>query len=131
MEALDTDGNRRLDSGDDPYGPFWPGADAVDWVGLTLYHFGPDRGRIDNELEDPAVGGETGDVETSTGFETDVAPRPGAFRARLEEVYGYGAGGGRRPFYERFAERYDKPLLVDTGAVWLPDPEGDSCCGGR
>ncbi|WP_415836617.1 OpgC domain-containing protein, partial [Nocardioides marinus] len=125
VEALDTDGNRRLNSGDDPYGPFWPGEDAVDWVGLTLYHFGPDRGRVDNELDDPAVGGETGDVETSTGFETDVAPRPGAFRARLEEVYGYGAGGGRRPFYDRFAERYGKPLLVDTGAVWLPDPEGD------
>ena len=125
VETLDTDGNRRLDAGDDPYGPFWPGPDAVDWVGLTLYHFGPDRGRIDNELDDPAAGGETGDVETSTGFETDVAPRAGAFRARLNEVYGYGTGGGRRPFYERFAERYDKPLLVDTGAVWLPDPEGD------
>ena len=125
VEALDTDGNRRLDSGDDPYGPFWPGEDTVDWVGLTLYHFGPDRGRIDNELDDPVAGGETGDVETSTGFETDVAPRAGAFRARLTEVYGYGTGGGRRPFYDRFAERFDKPLLVDTGAVWLPDPESD------
>ena len=125
VASLDTDGNQRLDSGDDPYGPFWPGEDAVDWVGLTLYHFGPDRGRTDNELDDPVGGGETGDVETSTGFETDVAPRPGAFRSRLNEVYGYGNGAGRRPFYDRFAERYDKPLLVDTGAVWLPDPGGD------
>lgn len=125
VSALDTDGNRRLDAGDDPYGPFWPGADAVDWVGLTLYHFGPDRGRIDNELDDPTEGGETGDEETSTGFETDVVPGKGAFRARLNEVYGYGTGAGRAPFYDRFAERFDKPLLVDTGAVWIPDPEGD------
>lgn len=30
VDALDTDGNRRLDAGDDPYGPFFPGTDAVD-----------------------------------------------------------------------------------------------------
>ena len=126
VDALDTDGNRRLDEGDDPYGPFWPGPDAVDWVGLTLYHFGPDRGRVDNEVEDPVQGGETGDEETSTGFETDVAPRDGAFRSRMLEVYGYPDGSsGRDPFYERFAVPDDLPMLVDTGAVWLPDPEGD------
>lgn len=126
VDALDTDGNRRLDSGDDPYGPFFPGTDAVDWVGLTLYHFGPDRGRVDNEVEDPVEGGETGDSETSTGFETDVAPRDGAFRSRVKEVYGYeGGDSGRDPFYDRFAVANDLPMLVDTGAVWLPDPEGD------
>lgn len=125
-DALDTDGNRRLDGDDDPYGPFFPGVDAVDWVGLTLYHFGPDRGRIDNEVEDPEEGGETGDVETSIGFEVDRAPREGAFRSRIVEVYGYeGRNSGRAPFYDRFAERYDLPMLVDTGAVWLPDAEGD------
>lgn len=125
VDVLDTDGNERLDGGDDPYGPFWPGPDAVDWVGLTLYHFGPDRGRVDNELDDPVEGGETGDEETSTGFETDVAPREGAFRSRLNETYGYGGAGPASSFYERFAERFDKPMLVDTGAVWIPDPDGD------
>src|SRR5262249_1139329 len=37
---LDTDGNGVLDSADDGYAPYYPGDDAVDWVGLTLYHWG-------------------------------------------------------------------------------------------
>ena len=54
------------------------------------------------------------------------APRDGAFRSRMLEVYGYpGGSAGRDPFYERFAVPDDLPMLVDTGAVWLPDPEGD------
>lgn len=125
VSALDTNGDQRLDSGDDPYGPFWPGPDAVDWVGLTLYHFGPDRGRVDNELDDPGQGGETGDVESSTGFRIDRVPGDGAFRSRLNEVYNYAAAAATRPFHDRFAEGFDKPMLVDTAALWIPDPEGD------
>ena len=124
--ALDTDDNGLLDGNDDPYGPYWPGKDAVDWVGITLYHFGVDRGREDNDL-DPTTGGQTGDDEISEGFEPDVAPEPGDLEARLDETYGYGdAGAGREPFYDRFAERHDKPLLLETGALWRPDGEGDS-----
>lgn len=124
VAALDTDADGRLDGDDDPYGPYWPGAEAVDWVGLTLFHFGVDRGREDNAL-DPLSGGETGEDERSIGFETDVAPRAGAFRARMEERFGYDGTIGREPFYERFAAPYDLPLLVETAAVWLPDPAGD------
>ena len=25
---------------DDPYAPFWPGDDVVDWVGMSVYHWG-------------------------------------------------------------------------------------------
>ncbi|WKN50263.1 OpgC domain-containing protein [Nocardioides sp. Arc9.136] len=124
VRSLDTDGDQQLDGRDDPYAPYWPGADAVDWVGLTLYHFGVDRGRVDNDL-DPAEGGETGDLESSEGFEVDVAPAPGAFTERLEERFGYAAGTGGRPFYDRFAERHDKPFLVETAALWEPDGDGD------
>lgn len=124
VASLDTDADGRLDGDDDPYGPYWPGTDAVDWVGLTLFHFGIDRGREDNAL-DPLSGGETGEDERSIGFETDVAPRAGAFRARMEERFGYDGTNGRESFYERFAAPYDLPLLVETGAVWLPDPAGD------
>ncbi|WP_447646000.1 hypothetical protein [Nocardioides zeae] len=93
---LDTNDNGRLDEGDDPYGPYWPGDDVVDWVGLTLYHFGPDRGRVDNDLgiED---GGETGDLETSEGFELDRAATPEAYRERLEERFNYNQGTGGTP----------------------------------
>jgi len=40
FSALDTNGDGKLSMDDDPYSPYWPGDDAVDWVGLTLYHFG-------------------------------------------------------------------------------------------
>ncbi|MDF9715397.1 OpgC domain-containing protein [Nocardioides sp. ChNu-99] len=124
VAELDTDGSGRLDEGDDPYGPYWPGPEAVDWVGLTLYHFGPDRGRIDNDL-DPTEGGETGDVETSEGFELDRVPAEDAYRDRLEEQFNYVGDGERTPFYERFAEEFELPMLVETGALWIPDDAGD------
>lgn len=123
--ALDTDGNGVLDGSDDPYGPYWPGKDAVDWVGITMYHFGVDRGREDNDL-DPTTGGATGDDELSEGFEPDVAPEPGDVEARLDETYGYGdEGTGREPFYDRFAKRHDLPVLLETAALWRPDGKGD------
>ena len=37
---MDTDGDGDVTMADDPYGPFYPGDDAVDWVGLTLYQWG-------------------------------------------------------------------------------------------
>lgn len=36
---LDTNGDGILQR-DDPYAPFYPGDDAVDWVGMTIYHWG-------------------------------------------------------------------------------------------
>ena len=38
--ALDTDGDGELTRSDDPYAPYYPGDDAVDWVGMSLYHWG-------------------------------------------------------------------------------------------
>ncbi|KAI8837306.1 hypothetical protein BC829DRAFT_376962 [Chytridium lagenaria] len=36
--GVDTNGNQRLDRLDDPYSPFYPGDEWVDWVGLSIYH---------------------------------------------------------------------------------------------
>jgi hypothetical protein len=38
--ALDTDRDGLVTQQDDMYEPFYPGDDAVDWVGLSLYHWG-------------------------------------------------------------------------------------------
>lgn len=38
LAELDTSGDGNLDAADDPYAPYYPGDDAVDWVGLSLYH---------------------------------------------------------------------------------------------
>lgn len=38
--ALDTNGDGRLTKLDDPYSPFYPGDDYVDWIGISVYDYG-------------------------------------------------------------------------------------------
>ena len=97
---LDTDGNGRLDDGDDPYGPYYPGDDAVDWVGLFLYRFGQSQGTTRN-----------------------VLPPPDELESRLAERWGY-PGNGRASFYDRFAAGRDRPLLLETAALHNPSVPG-------
>ena len=40
FDILDTNGDGVLNQEDDMYSPYYPGDDAVDWVGMTLYHWG-------------------------------------------------------------------------------------------
>lgn len=37
---LDTNGDGVISMNDDPYAPFYPGDSYVDWVGMSVYHFG-------------------------------------------------------------------------------------------
>lgn len=37
LRVLDTNRNGRLDAGDDPYQPYYPGDDYVDWIGISVY----------------------------------------------------------------------------------------------
>jgi len=48
--ALDTDGNGILDMNDDMFTPYYPGDDAVDWVGMSVYHWGQCYPWFENEL---------------------------------------------------------------------------------
>ncbi|KAH8914567.1 glycoside hydrolase family 26 protein, partial [Atractiella rhizophila] len=36
LTVLDTNQNGQLDDGDDPYSPYFPGEDYVDWAGLSI-----------------------------------------------------------------------------------------------
>ncbi len=47
---LDTNQDGTLDMADDPYSPYWPGDDVVDWVGLSIYHFGTAYPWSENEI---------------------------------------------------------------------------------
>jgi hypothetical protein len=98
--ALDTDADGTVDDGDDPYGPYFPGAEHVDWVGLSLYHFG-----------------------RAQDFGDNAVPAAGELEARLEERFGYGVRAARTPFYQRWA-RPDRPLLVATGALFDTATDG-------
>ena len=44
--ALDTSGNGQFDTADDPFAPFYPGDDFVDWVGISVYYKGPNSQNI-------------------------------------------------------------------------------------
>jgi hypothetical protein len=50
---LDTDGDGAITQKDDMYEPYYPGDDVVDWVGLTLYHWGASWPWLENELPEP------------------------------------------------------------------------------
>lgn len=98
---LDTDGNGELAPGDDPYGPYYPGDEAVDWVSLTMLRYG-----------------------VSQRFGANVQPGSDELRARLDEDFGYGAPGTRTSFYDRFADSRDQPMLLVTGALYNPGGKG-------
>ena len=102
--ALDTDGDGSVGPGDDPYAPYWPGDDAVDWVGMSLYHWGNEYPWGENEL-----------------------PAEGSFRALLSggETDAHAGGGGTPDFYAEYAEQRDKPMgIFETAALYNPDAPG-------
>jgi len=98
---LDTNGDGTLGAGDDPYAPYWPGDASVDWVGMSLYHWGNAYPWGENEV--PAAG-------TFAGMITGSSPD----------------GGNPAPdFYAGYADRYDKPLaIVESAAFYRPGGGG-------
>src|SRR5205823_13767123 len=70
--ALDTNHDGVVDQLDDPYAPYYPGDAAVDWVGMTIYHWG-DR----------------------WPWGKNVMPEPGKFVAQITGAYA-GSGGDDR-----------------------------------
>ena len=98
---LDTDGDGALDAGDDPYAPYWPDDASVDWVGMSLYHWGTAYPWGENEV--PAAG-------TFAGMITGSPP---------------GGGDPAPDFYAGYAERYDRPLaIVESAAFYRPGGGG-------
>lgn len=99
--ALDTDEDGRLGPGDDPYAPYWPGASYVDWVGMSLYHWG-----------------------TTYPWGANVVPAPDKFQQLI--TGSTSSDGASTPdFYADYAERYDRPLaIVETAAFYRPGGGG-------
>jgi hypothetical protein len=74
---LDTNGDGIISMLDDPYLPYYPGDAAVDWVGMSLYHWGSAYPWGENELPEPGkfvaqlrgnYNGANGDEPPSTGL---------------------------------------------------------------
>ena len=99
--TLDTNHDGVLTMDDDPYGPYYPGDEYVDWVGLTIYHWGNSWPWGENEL-----------------------PEPGQFAAQLTGTYTglLGEQRGVPDFYASYAVGHNKPLaLAETSALYKPD----------
>lgn len=100
LGALDTDGNGEWNFDDDPYAPYYPGDDVVDWVGLSAYH-----------------------DETRDGPARNAVPAPGEFEALLGPAVPAGPPAAE-DFYAAYASGRDKPLMVETAAFYSPGIQG-------
>ena len=105
FELLDTNGDGVLDMHDDPYLPYYPGDNAVDWVGMSLYHWGnhypwgrneiPETGKLAEQL--------TGTYAGSAGDETALPD-----------------------FYKIYGTEHARPVAItETAALYAPGRSGD------
>jgi hypothetical protein len=109
LPKLDTNGDGELTAADDPYTPYYPGASSVDWVGLSMFYFGKGRSTQAAGRDVPLL--------------VNDAPQAGEVAKRFDESWGYQQVQGQN-FYDEFAKRPDKPLLLDTGALYVKSLRG-------
>ncbi|KAI8852951.1 glycoside hydrolase superfamily [Chytridium lagenaria] len=53
FDLLDTNKDGKLDGGDNPFSPFYPGDEYVDWTGLSMYDYGSPK--YSNSLTQPGM----------------------------------------------------------------------------
>lgn len=102
--ALDTNGDGAVTGSDDPYAPYWPGRAYVDWVGMSLYHWGNAYPWGENEV-----------------------PEAHKFTDLLRGTYN-GANGDESAvpdFYATYAAGQKLPLAItETAALYVPGAGG-------
>lgn len=104
--ALDTDHDGTLTMSDDTYAPYYPGDDAVDWVGVSLYHWGNQRPWGNNDIAEP-----------------------GKFLAMLTGMYSGTAGNDSAvpDFYQVYGVDHNRPVAIpETAAIFTPARSGAS-----
>ncbi|MEK0156249.1 OpgC domain-containing protein [Arthrobacter oryzae] len=108
--ALDTNSDGEWNGSDEPYAPYYPGDDVVDWTGLTALH-----------------------DDTGGGAARNTLPRDGELASLLDgTAQGAASGadaasdGGDSNFYGSYAVKRDKPLLLQTAAYYSPSAGGPS-----
>jgi hypothetical protein len=116
IAELDTDGNGRVNLQDDPYRPYYPGDDVVDWVGLNTSHFGLEQDLVDGRPAQEYLGE---DVAQDQDFGENVLPEPGKLDRQLRGLYGYpDTGGAGRDFAAEYIEGPGKPAMIETAALF-------------
>lgn len=95
---LDTNHDGRITEADDPYTPYYPGDQYVDWVGITLYHFGD-----------------------AWPWGKNIVAEKNKFVDQLTGHYNGANGNGTTvpDFYRTFAVGHHKPMaLSETSALY-------------
>jgi hypothetical protein len=104
--GLDINKDGVLTMADDPYGPYYPGDAYVDWVGLTLYHWGNSWPWGKNDL-----------------------PEANEFASQVRGTY-KGLLGDQTSvpdFYATYAVGHNKPFTIaETSALYNPGQNGAS-----
>jgi len=100
FKQMDTNNDGVIDKGDDPFGPYYPGDDVVDWIGISLYS------KRDNGEPDETAN-ELGKRITLSMYITSPVTN---FN-----------------LYEQYAKDKNKPFIIaETAATFYPDfPKGD------
>lgn len=102
--SLDTNHNGFLSEADDMFDPFYPGDAAVDWVGLTIYHWGVTYPWLENE-----------------------PPFPSEFASTMNAANSSGTTAFARWFYSRYCSDgvHNKPLAIaETAAFYNTEQPG-------
>lgn len=134
---LDTTNDGVLDNNDDPFSPYYPGDDYVDWVGLSIFYSGrnnirPVNYRVLNRafvVSPQTTATPTATITSAPSAETrppqyellvndipkiDNFPGSNSFEAQLTNT------GSKYDFYDIFAKQKSKPfILSSTGAAFL------------
>lgn len=103
-EALDTNNDGTVTGTDDPYRPYWPGKKYVDWVGMSVYHWGAVYPWGENEV-----------------------PEDGKYLDLLRGTYDGVAGDETAvpDFYRQYGARMKLPVAVtETAALYVPGRDG-------
>ena len=98
--VLDTNHDGVVNMYDDPYEPYYPGDVAVDWVGMTIYHWG-----------------------SHYPWGANVIPEEGKFAAQLTGTYNGSIGDETMvpDFYLNYAVAHRKPMAIpETSALFVP-----------
>jgi hypothetical protein len=101
---LDTEGDGVLTAFDDPYAPYYPGDDVVDWVGMSLYHWGNTYPWAESEM-----------------------PEDGKFADQLTGTYnGQNGDDSMLPnFYTEYGVDHGKPVAIPETASLVQDDVGE------
>ncbi|KXS16028.1 glycoside hydrolase family 26 protein [Gonapodya prolifera JEL478] len=101
--AMDTNGDGVVNNNDDPYEPWWPGDEHVDWVGMSLYWLGG-----------------------TANFGNNAIPYTRFLYNSLHGLNPQTGNGTVVPdFYTKYVVGRNKPfVLAETGALYAPSKTG-------